>query len=219
MKTRILISTILFLALLSCTNKDTKQENSTKLDSVETFPIETIKRLCFERKSHYNLNTLNLSKLKVIDSTFFKKWFDKRKVDNLKNTNIKFEQYSRYYFFDFKDLDKLFLFSIIDNDEIGYNILYHCIFDKEKKEIIRTELIGETGGDGGEVNVDILDYNSMGDKLKLTSISTYDDVFTEDKPETRQYDSTIVSIEFSENKTNYKQIMTFSKLDTINTTK
>jgi hypothetical protein len=212
---KILISILLFLALLSCTSKQAKYENTTLHDTIETFPIETIKKVCFERRNHYNLASLKLSDFKVIDSTFFKKWFDKRKVDNLKNINIKFDQYSRYYFFDYKEVDKLFLFSIINNDEIGYNILYHFVFDKNKKEIIRTELTAETGGDGGEVNVDILDYNSRGDKLRLTSISTYNEVFDENKPETRQYDSTIMAIEFNDKKTNYKRIMTFSKLDTL----
>lgn len=213
MKTKIFISTILLFALLSCTNKDAKQENSTRLDPVETFPIETIKRVCFERKAHYNLDSLNLSRLKTIDSTFFKKWFDNKKVSNIENTNIKFDRYSRYYFFDFKDLDKLFLFSIVYDDEIGYNSLYHFTFDKEKKEIIQIDLIAQTGGDGGEGNKDILNFNQKGDKLVRTSISTYDEDF--DKGYTRQSDSTTTDIEFNFKKTKFKKINSTSKLDTI----
>ncbi|MDP3446111.1 MAG: hypothetical protein Q8T08_24890, partial [Ignavibacteria bacterium] len=212
MKIRIHILTILIFALISCSNKGAKQENSTSIDTVETFPIETIKRVCFERKTHYNLDSLNLSKLQIIDSSFFKKWFDKRVIDNIENTNIAFDQNSRYYFFDFKDLDKLFLFSIIYNDEIGYNHLYHFTFDKEKNEINQIDLIAQTGGDGGDNNIDILNFNQNGDKFRLTSISTYDEDF--DKGYIRQYDSTITDIEFNYRKTKFKKINSMSRLDT-----
>ena len=204
---------ILLFALISCSNKGAKQENSTSIDTVETFPIETIKRVCFERKTHYNLDSLNLSKLQIIDSSFFKKWFDKRIVANIENTNIVFDQNSRYYFFDFKDLDKLFLFSIIYNDEIGYNHLYHFTFDKEKNEINQIDLIAQTSGDGGENNIDILNFNQNGDKFRLTSISTYDEDF--DKGYIRQYDSTITDIEFNNRKTIFNKINSMSRLDTI----
>jgi len=213
MKTRIHILIILLFALISCSNKGAKQENSTSIDTVETFPIETIKRVCFERKTHYNLDSLNLSKLQIIDSSFFKKWFDKRIVANIENTNIVFDQNSRYYFFDFKDLDKLFLFSIIYNDEIGYNHLYHFTFDKEKNEINQIDLIAQTSGDGGENNIDILNFNQNGDKFRLTSISTYDEDF--DKGYIRQYDSTITDIEFNNRKTIFNKINSMSRLDTI----
>lgn len=213
MKTRIFITTILLFTLLSCTKKDTKQGNSTILESVETFPIETIKKVCLERKAHYNLDSLNLFKLKTIDSAFFKKWFDKREISNLKNINITFDKFSRYYFFDFKDFNKLFLFTIIHNDEIGYNYLYHFTFDKEKKKIIQIDLIAQSGGDGGENCNEILNYSQNGLKLRLTSISTYDEDF--DKGYTRQFDSTITDIDFNDRKTVYKKLTAVLRQDTI----
>lgn len=213
MKTRIFLSTIILFALLACNNKDAKQESSSSIDSVEIFPIETIKKLCFERRAHYSLDRLNLSKLKTIDSTFFKKWFDKREIDNLEGENITFDKYSRYYFFDFKEVNKLLLFTIIYNDEIGYNSLYHFTVDKEKKKIIQVDLIAQTGGDGGESCIDILNFNKSGSKLRVTSISTYEEDI--EKGYKRQLDSIITDIDFNERKTIYNKVSAVSRLDTI----
>ncbi len=131
------------------------------------------------------MDSLDLSRLKLIDTTFFKKWFDNVSVNNV-DFKIQFANYSRYYFFDFKDQDTKFLFSIIHDDKVG---------------------------DGGHGNVDLLNYNKTGDILYLTSISTFDEDF--DKGYTRQYDSTITKIEFNLPTTKYLKTDSLSRLDTI----
>lgn len=138
-------------------------------------------------------------------------------VDNVLVNNvdfkIQFDEYSRYYFFDFKDLDKKFLFSIIHNGEVGFNNLFHFTFDKEKNKIVQVDYISETGCDGGYINVDILNYNKNGDILYLTSISRFYDYF--DNGYACQYDSTKFKIEFNLPTTKYYKTDSLSRLDTI----
>jgi hypothetical protein len=179
---------------------------------VDTFPIDFIRQVSLDRKNHYNLDSLDLSKLKAIDTNFFKKWFDNVSVNNV-DFKIQFDSYSHYYFFDFRDQDKKFLFSIIHDDEVGYYNLFHFTFDKEKDKLVQVDYVAQTGGDGGHGNVDILNYNKTGDILYLTSISTFGEDF--DKGYTRQFDSTTNKIEFDLPKTKYKIIDSLSRLDTI----
>ncbi len=212
MKTKAVIFTLTILILISCTNRQEKTESSTSTNEVDTFPIDFIRQVSLDRKYHYNIDSLDISKLKTIDTTFFKKWFDNVSINNV-DFKIQFDNYSRYYFFDFKDLDKKFLFSIIHKDEVGYNNLFHFTFDKTKNKIIQADYVSQTGGDGGHGNVDILNYNKIGDMLYLTSISTFDEDF--DKGYTRQFDSTICKIEFNLPATKYIKTDSLSRLDTI----
>lgn len=198
--------------LTSCSNQQEKTQSSTSTNQVDTFPIDYVRQVSSDRQAHYNLDSLDLSKLKSIDTMFFKKWFDNISVNNI-DFKIQFDNYSRYFFFDYKDLDKKFLFSIIHDDEVGYDNLFHFTFDKEKSKIVQVDYIAQTGGDGGHGNIDILDYNKSGDLLTLTSISTFDEDF--DKGYTRQYDSTINKIEFNLQTTRYIKIDSLSRLDTI----
>ncbi|MDD2798160.1 MAG: hypothetical protein PHV20_06160 [Bacteroidales bacterium] len=200
----------LSLLLFACANKERVQEqHNTEL----TFPIEEIRNRCIKRQLHYDVNSLNLSDYKPIDSIFFKRWFDRRSINFIKYEPIRFDKYSRYYFFDYKELDKLVLFSIIYNDEIGYTSIYHFTYDKAKNRIVQTDLIAETGGDGGESSWNILDYNQAGDRLKITSVSTYDEDYKQGY--THQYDSIISTVEFGNLRTKYKNISSVSRVDTI----
>jgi hypothetical protein len=74
-------------------------------------------------------------------------------------------------------------------------------------------LIAQTGGDGGENCIDILNYSQSGIKLRQIRISTYDEDF--EKGYTRQFDSTITDIDFNNRKTTYKKLTEVSRLDTI----
>lgn len=212
MKTTAIIFTLTILALTSCSTRQEKTESLILSNKIDIFPIEYIRQVSHVRNYHYNMDSLDLSKLKPIDTTFFKKWFDNVLVYNV-DFKIQFDNYSRYYFFDFKDQDKKFLFSIIHNDEVGFDNLFHFTFDKEKNKIVQVDYISQTGCDGGYTNVDILNYNKNGDILYLTSISTFDEDF--DKGYTRQYDSTIIKIEFNLSTTKYLKTDSLSRLDTI----
>jgi hypothetical protein len=212
MKTTAIIFTLTILVLTSCSNRQEKTESSSSTNLVDTLPIDFIRQVSLDRKYHYNMDSLDLSKLKLIDTTFFKKWFDNVSVNN-DDFKIQFDNYSRYYFFDFKDQDTKFLFSIIHDDEVGYYNLFHFTFDKTKQKIVQADYVSQTGGDGGHGNVDLLNYNKTGDILYLTSISTFDEDF--DKGYTRQYDSTITKIEFNLPTTKYLKTDSLSRLDTI----
>jgi len=207
--------TILFLllsVLTACSNTG-QNEALPSTDSVQEFPTDFIKKVCSERKDEFRLVNVDFKKLNPIDSSFYKKWFDNKKVNNVKDFILTFDKYTSYYFYDFKDLDKKLLFSIINDDEIGYYHLFHFTFDKEKKQFTQIDYIGQTGGDGGDYNEDNFKFNSNGDILILTSISTYDEDF--DGGYTQQYDSTVTQIEFDLLKTKYSKLDNLNRTDTI----
>jgi hypothetical protein len=202
--------TLLLFILTSCTAKKQTNEKTTEVSSI--FPIEYIAQVAPKRQLSYNLGSKDYPNLKRIDSLFFKKWFNNLAANNTK-FKIEFDEYSRYYFFDYQDFDKKFLFSILHNDEVGYNNLFHFTFDKEKKKIVQVDFIAQTGSDGGDSNADVLQYNKEGDMLMMTSISTSSqDV---ENGYVREYDSTLTKIEFDLPITKYKQLYIFSKTDTI----
>jgi hypothetical protein len=214
MKMTAIMFTLTILVLTSCSIRQEKTESSSSTNLVDTLPIDFIRQVSLNRKYHYNLDSLDLSNLKLIDSTFFKKWFDNVSVVSANNVDFKiqFNNYSRYYFFDFKDQDRKFLFSIIHDDEVGYYNLFHFTFDKTKK-YFQADYVSQTGCDGGHCNVDILNYNKTGDILYLTSISKFDEDF--DKGYICQYDTTITKIEFNLPTTKYLKTDSLSRLDTI----
>ena len=204
-----IILLIVFLNILNgCSDN---QERTT--DSKE-FPIEHIKKNSIKRRLTYTLNTFDFSKLKPIDSLFFKKWFDNRTFSNTTEQKIQFDPYTRYYYFDYKDFDKMFLFSIIQNDEIGYNNLYHFTYDKDRKEFSQIDFISSSGGDAGEQTTDIIYYNKEGNIINLSSVSTSTDDIEEDIL-TQQYDSIGIKIEFKQRKTIFTRLDSLKRVNKI----
>lgn len=195
--------------LIGCSSGEQKAVTTESLNDSTTFPIKVVEHKSIPRERHYNLDSIRLVRLKVIDSNFFKQWFDKKPVSNFPNVYLKFDAYSRYYFFDHKNLDSLFLFSLLHNDEIGYNNLYHFTFDKNTKRFVQIDLIAQTGGDGGQSNMDILHYNKLGDELIITSI------FTEEDDHTITFDSTITKVKFNSS-TVYTILHSYTRTDSLN---
>jgi len=178
-----------------------------------TLPLRPIKENSFYRKRHYNLDSVELNRLKPIDTTFFKKYFLGLPLSNLPGSKIEFDPYSRYYFFDYKDLGELVLFTIIHDDEIGYENLYHFTYHRTKDRLLSVDYLAATGGDGGHGNYDILNYNNYGDTLlRISSSQFWEDI---NKGSSIQYDSVIYKILFSENGTKYIKQDSISRMDTV----
>jgi hypothetical protein len=212
MKTTTILLLTIVIALTSCSNQNEKTEELSSTTQVNTFPIGLVRQNSQERNLIYNLDSLDVSKLIAIDSVFFTKWLENISVNNF-DFKIKFDGFSSYYFFDFIDQSKMFLFSIIQDDENGYRNLFHFTFDKIQNKIMQADFIVQNGGDGGYLITSILNYNKSGDILKVISISTYDEDF--DYGYTRQFDSTLTKVEFNLQKTNYFKIDSLSRIDTI----
>ena len=147
---RITILLIFISILIGCSDRPKKEKN------LEEFPIEHIKKNSLKRRLIYKLNDFDFSKLKPIDSLFFKKFLNNLSFSNITEQKIQFDQYTRYYYFDYIDFDKMFLFSIVQNDETGYNNLYHFTFDKDKREFSQIDFISSSGSDAGEHTTDII---------------------------------------------------------------
>lgn len=154
--------------------EETKQTKSTN------FPIEEIINNSEKRKSKYNLNYGFIDKTKLIQSEFFKKYLANYSIKNIKDFKMEYDKYSRYYFFDFVEFDKFVSFTIIHDDEVGYDNYYHYTYDKENDKIIDVVMIASVGGDGGHGQEEFLFYsNSLKDLLVKTKSEYDEDLFDE----------------------------------------
>lgn len=205
---------LVFAVLSSCSNEKLKVESiDTPTNVAVALPLETIKSNSIERQFYYNLDSVEIDELKLIDSTFFKQYFLGLPFSNIKGYQVEFDPYSRYYFFDYKDLGDLALFSIIHNDEVGYDNLYHFTYDKEKNQMLHVDFLAATGSDGGQNNVDRLRYSQTGDSLiRMTSFEDWSDF---SKGSSVQYDSIVYKVKFSRKGTEYVKLDSVSRMDTV----
>ncbi|MDX5346731.1 MAG: hypothetical protein LPJ89_07130 [Hymenobacteraceae bacterium] len=210
---KIIYTLLVFVVLSSCSNQKLKEE-SFDLPANESLamPLETIKANSIERKTYYNLDSI-VHELKAVDSTFFKQYFSGLTFSNIKDHKLEFDPYSRYYFFDYKEVEDLALFSIIHNDEVGYDNLYHFTYDKEKNQMLYVDFLAATGSDGGQNNVDRLRYNQAGDSL--IRMSSFEDWLDFNKGSSREYDSIVYQILFSKKGTKFLKLDSISRMDTV----
>lgn len=156
-------------------NEETKQTKSTN------FPIEKIINNSEKRKSKYKLNYGFIDKTKLIQSEFFKKYLANYSIKNIKDFKIEYDKYSRYYFFDFVEFNKFVSFTIIHDDEVGYDNYYNYTYDKESDKITDVVMIASVGGDGGHGQEEFLYYsNSLKDLLVKTKSEYDEDLFDEE---------------------------------------
>lgn len=180
---------IVLITFLTACGPD--QEHNASPSRAE-FPISYIQRNSHPREEVYNLDTLNLVHLQVIDSTFFRKWLQRPIVNTGKM--LEFNVTSRYYFFDFADEDSLLIFSVIEDDEAGYDNIYYYTYSQKQKNIVSADLVASTGGDGNYSTTDILDFTKRG-KLKLTTVSVSENEHGEGF--VMDYDSVVKDIIFT----------------------
>jgi len=197
------LSLILILIFLSfaCAKNENKE-----------LPINSIKHLAKERKNYYNLQNIDVSNLNRIDSSFFKEWLNNSPINNTE-MKINFNQSFSYYYFDYNDLENLFLFSIVQDDENGFYYVFQFTYSKSDSKIIQTDNLGVFGADGGFWINSILNFNELGNILTQTLTSTDDEDF--DSGYVRYRDSIITKLEFFNNKTIYSPIDSLSRIDTI----
>lgn len=200
-------------SLFACIHKE---EKATTTNAVvkEEFPIEYVRKFTSKRETFYNLDSLDVEKLVEIDSAFFRKWFDNTKVNNDTTWSIKYDYYSRYYFFDFKDTGNLIFFSIIHRDEIGYDLVYNYKLNKRTKHIEDVNLIAVNGGEGGEWITNRLNFNKKGDVLNLVTIVTVENDSFQNRALVK-YDSTVTKMEFNHPKAVITQTASLSRVDTV----
>lgn len=212
---------ILLTAIAGCGIKQSEPTTAQALTAQQgkrtSYFVEQIKSNSIKRLKHYNIDSLHIHKLKQIDSTFFKTYFNGLAIDNYKDEKIVFDKWSRYYFFDYVELDNLLLFSFIHDDEVGYNNVYHITLESDSNKIISSNLIAATGGDGGHRNIDIFNYSHTGDTLLQRSISTFDTDINEGY--TREYETIDSKHIFGNFKSKFVVLNSFTGVDTILTQK
>lgn len=212
---KIIYTLIVLVVISSCTSEKQNVDSIGTAENVASFPLQTVKEKFIERKSYFALDSVDLTELVAIDSTFYKRYFLDLPVNNLNDYKLEFDPYSRYYFYDYKDVGDLALFSIIHDDEVGYANLYHFTFDKAKNQLLHVDFLAATGSDGGHRNFDKLNFSQSGDSLIHTSLSNYQEYIQDGDGSVTQYDSVIYKVLFSKNSTKFIKLDSLVRMDTV----
>lgn len=151
-----------------------------KESKTSQFPIDEVINKSEKRKSKYNIEDKACGECKSIPSDFFKKYLANHTVKNIKDFTLKFDQYSRYYFFDYVVHSDFVLFTIIHDDEDGYDNYYHFTYDQINNKITDVVLVASVGGDGGHYQHETLIFTNSFKDLLVKTKSYYDeDLFDE----------------------------------------
>jgi len=137
--TRIIIKLILIILVTTNCNqikdkslkkhKNEINENSLKTDS---YLVNTIIQKSKKRKDGILLLKSTNYRNNKIDFKFLEKYLVNFKTNNNIDLKAFFDKYSEYYFYDYNDFEDILLFTIIQNDEIGYDNFVHYVLDKNK---------------------------------------------------------------------------------------
>jgi hypothetical protein len=170
-------------------NKETPINEVTSKNSIQqteetksnNFPINEIIKSSKKRKSKYDLDYGFNDNTKLIQPEFFKNYLANYSIKNIKDFQLEYDKYSRYYFFDFVEFDKFVSFTIIHDDEVGYDNYYNYTYNKESDQITDVVMIASVGGDGGHGQEEFLFYsNSLKDLLVKTKSEYDEDLFDEE---------------------------------------
>lgn len=176
------------LILASCQEeKDSSKKIHTtapveqNIDSIGfDFPIQQIISNSSKRKTRYEIDYGVGTSLKAIPKDILIKYLTPFPVKNFKNFSIEYDEYSRYYFFDYAEFDDFVVFTIIHDDEVGYDNYYSYTYDKKKGVIRDLVLIAMVGADGGHVQSETLIYAASKKTLTVKTNSRFDeDLFDE----------------------------------------
>ncbi len=160
--------------------RETQTDAQTVATKSTSFPIGVIIENAPKRRSNYELKFDFDYPVKLIKPGFFEKYLANYPIKNIKNFSIEFDRSSRYYFFDFVEFEEFVLFTIMHNDEIGYNNFYHYTYDKKTDKITHVVMIASEGGDGGHSQEERLIYSNAFKDLLVKTTSHYDeDLFDE----------------------------------------
>lgn len=194
---------------------DIQQTKETKSNK---FPIKEIIKSSNKRKSKYNLDYGFNDNTKLIQTDFFKKYLSNYSIKNIKDFQLKYDKHSRYYFFDFVEFDKFVSFTIIHDDEVGYDNYYNYIYNKESDQITDVVMIASVGGEGGHGQDEFLFYsNSLKDLLVKTKSEYDEDLFDEEYKNcyTRLSDVYETNYKFGQNNTQITEGKVKTTKDTI----
>lgn len=144
------------------------------------FPFQKIISNSRKRNAKYEIDYGVGTILKAIPKDILIKYLTPFPVKNITDFSIEYDEYSRYYFFDYAEFEDMILFTIIHDDEVGYDNYYNYTYDKKKGIIRDVVLIALVGADGGHGQSESLIYSTSKDKLLVKTKSDYDeDLFDE----------------------------------------
>jgi hypothetical protein len=221
MKNLLKIGCLVFF-ILACSNEKTetqvaKLEETVKLNP-NTFPIDEIIERSEKRKLTYHFDDVFSDSTKQIPLNFFKKYLANYKVKNMVDFKFSIESYSLYDFFDYAQFNEYVSFTIVYDDESGYDDYFSYIYDKNLDEIVEVYRIATYGADGGHSQTERLYYSNSYMNLLVKTHTLYDEDISDAahfncyRRETEKSES---RFKFNQGKTTFKFLKTATYADTI----
>ena len=197
----------LFSLLLACSSPSDKNSQSQP-----DFPIDSIIKITKAPINTVEIQEFDLELLPKIDSVFFSKYFDGLPIEGTDTSKLRFDYLQYWYFVDHRDVGDHILISILNDNEIGYALLYYLVYDKTSKNILSVNALSSYEGDGGYYNADSLVWTT--NKFICYSISSELEEFN-DSIAIQSSDSSCIEYALTNNKFIGKTIYSYPKKDTL----
>ncbi|MGV3632208.1 MAG: hypothetical protein ACO1O6_13450 [Bacteroidota bacterium] len=105
-----------------------------------------------------------------IDRTFFAEYLEGLKIEGQSSARIEYLSAVNWYFIDHRDLKDYIVFSILDDNESGYNVMYHLVYSKKSRQINSVSVLTTFELDGGAYGHDSLVWSNNA----YTAYSSYE---------------------------------------------
>lgn len=164
-----LLTRLLYILIFiySCNNKPNEWHSAEHEAANRIFDSTTINFIesnSLPRQLYYNLDSLEIRNLNLIDSSFFLKQFQNREYTNYTGEGFYYNNGCKYYFFDSKNFSDKFLFTIIK--DCGKQLEYaHFTVDKKISKATKVEIL--PCGSKSDTITEILKYKDGGKELEV----------------------------------------------------
>ncbi|SDY08309.1 hypothetical protein SAMN05444411_1211 [Lutibacter oricola] len=178
-------------------NDSKKNEQKDEEINLINFNIEYIKSKTSKLTENINVDSINIKELNKIPKEFLKKYISSHKIDFGYPEYLPVDYPESYSFYQFKEFENFFLFTIIHQNEFCCQTLYAVTTEKNEISIINISVIGFVGADGGWKGKRFGKwFNEFG--IGSTLINFYDEDLDENTKNV-EIDSTWSEYEFSKN--------------------
>ncbi|MBL4559929.1 MAG: hypothetical protein JKX79_02980 [Labilibaculum sp.] len=172
-----------------------KTEQKDKEINLINFNIDFIKSKTTKLTENFNVGSIKIKELNKIPKQFLETYISSHKVDFGYPEYLPSDYPESYSFYQFKEFENFYLFTIIHTNEFCCKTLYAVTTEKNKISIINIGVIGFVGGDGGWIGERFGNwFNEFG--IGSTLINSYDEDLDE-KTNNTEIDTTWSEYDFS----------------------
>lgn len=189
---------VVFFVFACGSKSKTKTEPEIVVEKL-SFPIELVLEKTKVADDILVIERILKEKHPKIDSVFFANYLEGLKITEQDSFRIEYNSAVNWYFIDHRYLRDYIAFSILSDNDSGFNVMYHLVYSKKDQKINSVAVLTTYELDGGAYGRDSLIWKNNA----YTSYSVYEN--EEEK------DSGVYRYSFRDGKFESKELFSFSK--------